>query len=65
MKKVTVYRVDYVRRTKTPIGHVIERRTKERGDNLIGLLHLARKAYSRTAEDAIRIAVDQKEARFA
>lgn len=65
MKQVTVYRVDYVKKTKVPIGHVLERRTKERGDNLIGLLRLARKMYCRTPQDALHIAVDRAEALLA
>ncbi len=65
MKQVTVYRVDYVKRTKVPIGHVLERRTKERGDNLIGLLRLARKTYSRSPQEALQIAVDRVEALLA
>ncbi len=65
MKTVTVYRVDYVRRTRIPIGAVEERRRKERGDNLIGLLRLARKTYASSPEEALYIAVDGKEAREA
>ena len=64
MKNVTVYRVDYVRKTKVPIGLVVERRTKERGDNLIGLLRMARKAYSSSMEEALHIAVDPQAARI-
>lgn len=63
MKNVTVYRVDYVRKTKVPIGLVVERRTKERGDNIIGLLRMARKAYSSSPEEALHIAVDSHAAR--
>ncbi|HEU5360204.1 MAG TPA: hypothetical protein VFU42_03500 [Candidatus Deferrimicrobiaceae bacterium] len=62
MKNVTVYRVDYVRKTKVPIGRVVERRTKERGDNIIGLLRMARKAYSSSPEEALHIAVDPRAA---
>ncbi len=58
MKNVTVYRVDYQRKTKVPIGLVVERRTKERGDNFIGLLRMARKAFSNTPEEAFHIAID-------
>lgn len=65
MKQVTVYRVDYVKKTKVPIGHVVERRTKERGDNLMGLLRLARKRYSRSPQEALHIAVDRLEALLA
>lgn len=65
MSTVTVYRVDYVRRTRIPIGTVKERRRKERRNNLIGLLRLARQTYSTSPEDALYIAVDGKEAREA
>jgi len=63
MRNVTVYRVDYVRKMKVPIGLVVERRVKERGDNIIGLLRLARKAFSNSAEEALHIAVDPSGAR--
>ena len=43
MRTVTVYRVDYVKKTRVPIGEVQERRKKDRGGNLLGLLRLARK----------------------
>lgn len=59
---VTVYRVDYVKKTRIPIGEVQERRKKVRGGNLLGLLRLARKIYGPTPEDAIHIAVDTREA---
>lgn len=62
MKTVTVYHVDYVRRSRIPIGRVEERRKKDRGNNLTGLLRLARKTYGLGPEDAFRIAVDAKEA---
>jgi hypothetical protein len=58
MRNVTVYRVDYVRKMKVPIGTVVERRVKDRGDNIIGLLRLARKAFATSAEEAFHIAVD-------
>jgi hypothetical protein len=58
MRNVTVYRVDYVRKMKVPIGTVVERRVKDRGNNIIGLLRLARKAFSTSAEEAFHIAVD-------
>jgi hypothetical protein len=59
MKNITVYRVDYVRKTKVPIGRVVERRSQDRGDNLIGLLRLARKSYATGPQEAIQIAVDR------
>lgn len=65
MKIITVYRVDYVRKTRVAIGWVAERRQKERGDNLLGLLRLARKIYGTGASEALYITVDWKEARRA
>lgn len=65
MRTVTVYRVDYVKKTKVPIGRIEERRKKDRGGNLLGLLRLARKIYGRGPEDAIFIVVDSREARRA
>ena len=65
MNTVTVYQVDYVRRTRVPIGKVKERRQSERGDNLVGLLRLARKTYASSHEEALYIAVDGKKAREA
>ena len=62
MRAVTVYRVNYVKKTRVPIGEVRERRKKARGDNLLGLLTLARKIYGTGPEDAIHIAVDHREA---
>ncbi len=65
MRTVTVYRVDYVKKTRVPIGEVWERRKKDRGGNLFGLLMLARKIYGAGPEDAFHIAVDNQEARRA
>jgi len=59
MMNVTVYRVDYVRKTKVPIGSVKERRKVERGNNLIGLLRLARKSYSTGPQEAIQTVLDR------
>ncbi len=58
VKNVTVYRVDYVRRNRIPVGQVVERRAKERGGNLSGLLRVARKSFASSAEEAFHIAVD-------
>jgi hypothetical protein len=65
MKPVSVYRVDYVRKTKVRIGTVVERRRKERGDNLIGLLRLARKMFAASPQEAFLTALDGQEARIA
>jgi hypothetical protein len=64
MRQVTVYQVDYVRKTKVPVGTVTERRTVDRPDNVMGLLRLARKLYATTPTEAFRIVIDMQEARF-
>lgn len=58
MKTVTVYRIDYAKKTRVPIGVVVERRKKDRGENLLGLLRVARKTYSSPELDSIQIAID-------
>ncbi len=58
MQSVTVYKIDYAKKTRVPIGTVVERRKKDRGDNLLGLLRVARKTYSSLAQDSIQIAID-------
>jgi hypothetical protein len=63
MKSITVYRVNYLTKTREPIGAVVERRRKDRGDNRMGLLRLARKAYASCAQEAFQIAIDWDEAR--
>ncbi|PWB63902.1 MAG: hypothetical protein C3F14_07465 [Deltaproteobacteria bacterium] len=65
MKSVSVYRVDYVRKTKVRIGTVVERRLKERGNNLAGLLNLARILYAASPQEAFLTAIDGQEARVA
>lgn len=61
MKSVIVYRVDYQKKKKEAIGTIFERRTKERGDNYLGLLRVARKMYARDLKDSLHIAIDWKE----
>lgn len=58
MQIVTVYRIDYVKKTRVPIGVVVERRKKDRGNNLLGLLRVARRTYSSSTLDSIQIAID-------
>jgi hypothetical protein len=59
MHTVTVFRVDYVRKLKSPIGTVEERREKDRPGNLTGLLRIARKAFSSTPQEAFQTALDK------
>jgi hypothetical protein len=65
MKPVSVYRVDYVKRTRVRVGTVVERRSRDRGDNLKGLLHLAKLRFSSTPQEAFLTALDWQEARLA
>ena len=58
MKSVTVYKVDYVKKTRVPIGTVVERRRKDRGDGLLSLLRVARKQFAASAQDSLQIAID-------
>lgn len=57
-KTVTVYHVDYVKQKKIPIGAVVERRKKNRRENLAGLLRIAREKYSSTPQEAFQTAVE-------
>jgi len=57
VKTVTVYHVDYVKQKKIPIGAVVERRKKDRPENLAGLLRIAREKYSSTPQEAFQTAL--------
>lgn len=57
---ITVFRVDYVKKMKRPIGTVIERRQTRRPGNLSGLLQLARKTFSTSPQEAFQIALDTR-----
>ena len=57
MKVVQVYEVDYVRKTRRPIGVIEERRKTDRPGNDAGLLRLARKKFAASADEAFRIIV--------
>lgn len=46
MKTYTVYRYDYTRHVREPIGMVVERRNGDRGNDIESLLKLAQKLYS-------------------
>lgn len=59
MKEVTVYRVDYLKKTRVPIGVVTERRERERKNNLLDLLRLARRRFARDVADFLSIAIDR------
>jgi len=52
MKTYTVYRFDYFRQVREPVGNLTECRSKERGDNVGSLLKLAQKLYSTSSLDS-------------
>lgn len=57
MKKISIYRVDDVTKTDILLGTVKERRKIERGDNLIGLMRLAKKVFTPARDELFRIHV--------
>ena len=52
MKTYTVYRFDYVRLVREPVGELVERRSKDRGNNTEALLGLAQRLYSTSSLDS-------------
>jgi hypothetical protein len=65
MRAVTVYRVDYGRKTRLPVGVVIEQRTTERRNNSKDLWLLARRLFGLNSSDAVQIVIDVNQARQA
>jgi len=65
MRAVTAYRVDYGRRTKEPIGVVMENRKTERTNNDNDLLRLARRLFANDTADSVHIVIDMSQARQA
>jgi len=65
MRAVTVYRVDYARKTRFPIGVVLEQRKTERRNNCKDLWLLARRLFGLNTSDAVQIAIDVRQARQA
>jgi hypothetical protein len=65
MRAVTLYRVDYGRRTKEPIGVVMENRKTERTNNYNDLLRLARRLFANDTADSVHIVIDMRQARQA
>jgi len=62
MRAVTVYRLDYGvdagYRTRHPIGSVLERRKRERGNNFDDLSRLARRLFVLDTADVVHIVID-------
>ena len=65
MRAITVYRMDYARKTKDPVGVVFEKRKTERAGNYYDLLRLARRLFAVDTADAVHITLDSREARRA
>jgi hypothetical protein len=65
MRAITVYRVDYGRKTKDPIGTVFEKRKTERAHNYHDLLRLARRLFALDTADALHIVINVRRAREA
>jgi hypothetical protein len=65
MRAVTVYRMDYGRKIKDPIGVVLEQRKTERTNNYNDLLRLAQRLFALDAADAVHIVIDVHQARQA
>ena len=65
MRAVTVYRVDFVKKTREPIGVVLEKRNSERVHNYLDLLRLARRLFSLDTADALHIVIDTGQTRRA
>ena len=63
MRAVTVYRMDYGRMIKDPVGVVLELRKTERTNNYNDLLRLAQRLFALDMEDAIHIVIDVRQAR--
>jgi hypothetical protein len=63
MRAVTVYRMDYGRETKDPVGVVLEQRKTERTNNYNDLLRLAQRLFALDTADAVNIVIDVRQAR--
>lgn len=55
MSAFTVYRIDAPGSGRIPVGTVEERRKRERGNNLAGLLRLAITRYRRSPEEKYQV----------
>ena len=65
MLEVAVYRVDYGRKIKDPVGTVFEKRKTERSNNYLDLLWLARRFFALESADALHIVIDVRHVRGA
>jgi hypothetical protein len=63
MRAVTVYRMDYGRKIKDPVGVVLEQRKTERTNNYNDLLRLAQRLFALDTADSVHIVIDERQAR--
>jgi hypothetical protein len=52
VKTYIVYRFDYIRQVSEPVGKLVERRSKDRENNIGSLLKLAQKIYPTSPLDS-------------
>lgn len=52
MKTYIVYRFDYIRQVSEPVGKLVERRMKDRENNVGSLLKFAQKIYPTSSLDS-------------
>jgi hypothetical protein len=52
VKNYTVYRFEYIRQVREPVGKLVERRRAERRNNAEDLLRLAQRLYSASSLDS-------------
>lgn len=52
VRTFTVYRFDYIRQVREPVGKLMERRSKDRENNTEALLKLAQRLYSTSSLDS-------------
>lgn len=55
MQTFPVYHVENGRQSRIPIGVLVERRAKDRGDNIVGLLKLAASLFKSSPDKKIRV----------
>ena len=55
MTTITVYSVDKVRERKVRVGTLVERRRKDRGNNIVGLLKLAANQFKLSPGQKIQV----------
>ena len=55
LNSVLVYRLDSSTKSMTPLGILVDRRSKDRGDNVIAMLRMARREFAGTGEDGSNI----------